>query len=134
MLVVLSAKVMLVDLSVAIMQLDVSAASLQIKVFAANMWVTIFIEIMQSLLPLCRWYFLQCIMYMIISIVTIHVTISVAAMYVTVSSANFTFLSLTPAFQKIDKKTFKGIISSLHFTTFVNILPKLRYFVGRSHI
>ena len=32
------------------------------------------------------------------------------------------------SFHKIDQKTFKGIKSGLHFTTFVNILPKLRYF------
>ena len=35
---------------------------------------------------------------------------------------------MTPTFHKIDRKKFKGIISGLHFTTFVNILPKLRYF------
>ena len=29
-------------------------------------------------------------------------------------------------------KTFKSVISSLHFTTFVNILPKLRYSEGRN--
>ena len=48
-------------------------------------------------------------MHMTISIVIMHVTASVVAMYVTVSSSNLTFLSLTPAFHKIDKKTFKGI-------------------------
>ena len=67
-------------------------------------------------------YFLQCIMHMTISIVIMHVTVSVVAMYVTVSSSNFIFLCLTPTFH------------SLHFTTFVNILPKLRYFVGRNYI
>ena len=35
---------------------------------------------------------------------------------------------------KIDQKTFTGIILGLHFTTFVNILPKLRYFEGRNDI
>ena len=44
------------------------------------------------------------------------------------SSNNVLFLSLTLIFHKIDKKTFKGILSGLHFTTFLNILPKLRYF------
>ena len=34
---------------------------------------------------------------------------------------------MTASFCKTDQKTFKGIISGLHFTTFVNILPKLRY-------
>ena len=33
-----------------------------------------------------------------------------------------------------DRKTFKGILSGLHFTTFVNILPKLRYFEGINYI
>ena len=46
----------------------------------------------------------------------------------TVSSNNFIFLSMTPSFHKIDHRTFNGIISGLLFTTFVNILPKLRYF------
>ena len=31
---------------------------------------------------------------------------------------------MTAAFHKIEQKTFKGIISGLHFTTFVNIPPK----------
>ena len=42
-------------------------------------------------LPLCRWYFLQCIMHMTISIVIVQVAVSVVAMYVTVSSNNFYF-------------------------------------------
>ena len=42
----------------------------------------------------CRYYFLQSIMQLTISIVVIQVTISVA-MYVTVSSSKFIFLSLT---------------------------------------
>ena len=43
---------------------------------------------------------------------------------------------MTASFHKIDQKIFKGIISGLHlhFTTFVNILPKLRYFDGESDI
>ena len=49
---------------------------------------------------------------------------------VTASSSNFIFLSSDWHWQK----TFKGIISSLHFTTLINILPKLRYFVGRIYI
>ena len=86
MLAVLSATLMLVDLfvgvmrvavSVAIMQLEVSATLMSVKISAANMWVTIFIEIIQvgeSLLQSCRWYFLQCIMHMTISIVIMQVT------------------------------------------------------------
>ena len=72
---------------------------------------------------------------MTISIVIMQVAISLAAMYVTASSSNFIFLSPTGIlFHKIDQKTFKGITSSLHFTTLANILPKLRYFVGRIYI
>ena len=55
-------------------------------------------------------------------------------MQVTVSSNNFIFPCLTASFHKIDLKTFKGIISGLHLTTFVNILPKLRYLEGRNYI
>ena len=73
---------------------------------------------------------------MTISIVVMQVTVSVVAMYVTVSSSNFTFLSLIPIFHKIDQKVSEGIrhYQNLHFTTLVNILPKLRYFVGRIYI
>ena len=49
-------------------------------------------------------YFVQCIMHMTISIVIILVTVSVVAMYVSVLSSNFIFLSLVPTFQKIGKK------------------------------
>ena len=63
-----------------------------------------------------------------------HVTVSVVAMYVTVSSSNFIFLSLTPNFHKIEKKTFKDLISSLHFSTFVNTLRKLRHFGWKLYI
>ena len=41
---------------------------------------------------------------------------------------------MTASFHKIDQKTFKGIISGLHFSTFLNILPKLRYFEGKNDI
>ena len=41
---------------------------------------------------------------------------------------------MTPSFHKIDRKTFKGFISGLHFTTFVNILQKLRYFQDINYI
>ena len=40
---------------------------------------------------------------------------------------------VTPTFHKIDWKTFKDI-SGLHFTIFVNIIPKLRYFEGRNYM
>ena len=73
---------------------------------------------------------------MINSIVIIQVAVSVVAIDVTVSSSNFVFLSLelTPTFHKIDWKTFKDIISSLHLTTFVNILSRLRYFLCRNYV
>ena len=117
--------------------LQVSAALMQVIVPAANMWGTIFIVIMhvgESLLQLCRWYFLQCTMHITVSIVIMQVTVSVKAMLVTVSSNNFIFLSLTPSFHKTDQTTSKGIISALHFTTIVNILPKLRYSEDRNYI
>ena len=69
---------------------------------------------------------------MTVSVVIIYLTLSFAAIQVRVSSNNFIFLSLT--FHKVDQKIFKCIISGLHFTTFVNILPKLRYFEGRNYI
>ena len=47
------------------------------------------------MLQLCRCYFLQCIVHMTVSIVIRQLTVSVVAMYVTVPSSNFTFLSLT---------------------------------------
>ena len=132
MLVVPSATLMLVDLfvavmkvtvSVAIMQLEVSTTLMSVKISAANMWVTIFIEIMQ--VQSCRWYFLQCIMHMTISVTIMQVAVSFVAMYMIASNSKFIFLSF-----KLTRKI-KGIISSLHFTTLINILPKLRYFVGR---
>ena len=61
---------------------------------------------------------------MTISIIVMQVAVSVVAMYVTVSSSNYIFLSLTPTFHKIDQKTFKDIVSSFHFTTFLNIISK----------
>ena len=68
----------------------------------------------------------------------IQVIVSVIAICLYVGDTfkynNFIFLSLTPTFHKIDRKTFKGITSGLRFRTFVNILPKLRYFKGRSYI
>ena len=41
---------------------------------------------------------------------------------------------MTPTFHKIGQKTFKGIMPGLHFTTFVNIFPTLRYFVDRNYV
>ena len=69
------------------------------------------------------------------SIVIIQVTVSVVAMWVTVPSNNSILLSqLSHSFHKIDQKTFECIISGLHFSTFVNIRPKLRSFEGRNYI
>ena len=64
-------------------------------------------------------------MQITVSIVIMQVTVSVIAVQVTVLSHNF---------HKIDCKTFKGIVSGLYVTTFVNILPKLRCFDGRNYI
>ena len=76
MLVDLSVTIMQVTVSAAVMQLEVSAVHMQVTVSAANMWVTIFIVIMQMgvSVQLCRWYFLQCIMHMAVSIVIMQVT------------------------------------------------------------
>ena len=63
-----------------------------------------------------------------------QVAVSVVVMYVPASSSNFILLSITDIFYKTDQKTFKDIISKLHSTTLVNILPKLRYFVGRIYL
>ena len=41
---------------------------------------------------------------------------------------------MTASFHKIEQKTFIGIISGLHFTTFVKIIQKLKYFEGRNYI
>ena len=96
-------------------------------------WVTIFIVFIQVGVSVA-------IMQVVLSAVhncfycKMQVTVSVMAMQVTLSSNNFIFLSLTPTFLKIDRKTFKGIISCLHITTFVNILSKLRYFKGRNYL
>ena len=62
----------------------------------------------------CRWYFLQCIMHMTISIVIMQVVVSVVAMYVTASSSKFIFLSLTSIFHKIDQKNEKHIKFAFH--------------------
>ena len=71
---------------------------------------------------------------MTVSIVITQVTVSVKAMQVTVSGNNFVFYSLTLTFHKTGWKTFKAIISGLHVTIFVNILPKSRYCEGRNYI
>ena len=84
------------------------------------MWVNIFIEIMKVGVSVAiMQVVISAVHYAPISTVIMQVAVSVVAMYVTASSSNFIFLSLTSIFHKIDQKTFKGIISSLHFTTLV---------------
>ena len=84
------------------------------------MWVNIFIEIMKVGVSVAIiQVVISAVHYAPISTVIMQVAASVVAMYVTASSSNFIFLSLTSIFHKIDQKTFKGIISSLHFTTLV---------------
>ena len=61
--------------------LKVSASHMQVTVSAANMWMTIFYcNYTESLLQLCRWYFLQCIMHMNVSIAIMQVTLAFIAM------------------------------------------------------
>ena len=50
-------------------------------------------------------------------------------LYIPFTNWSSFFIELTRQHQKAE-----GIISNLHFTTLVNILPKLRYFVGRIYI
>ena len=77
-----------------------------------------------------RLYFLQYIMHMTSFIVYVQVTVSFVVMYVTVSSSK-----LTPTFHKIDQKTFyKALYQVCISPPFVNILPKLRYFLGRNYM
>ena len=107
---------------------------MQVTVSASNMWVTIFIVFMQVGVSVA-------VMQVVLSAVhnwfycKMQVTVPVVAMQVTLSSNSFVFLSLTgTTFHKLDRKTFKVIVSGWHFTTFVNIFPKLRYFEGRNYL
>ena len=98
-------------------------------IFTVIMWIGVSVAIMQVVffavyyacncfycnyagdpftLQLCRWQF--------------QVTFS------------YSFLYLTASFHKLDQKTFREIMSGWHFTTFINILPKLRYFESRNYI
>ena len=110
---------------------------MHVTVSAANIWVTIFIVIMQMGVSVA-------IMQVVFSAVhyahdcvycnyagDFPLYLCRSQFEVTIS---YSFLSLTASFHKIDQKTFKDIISVLHLTTFVNILPKLRYFEGRNFI
>ena len=83
---------MLVDLFVAMMQVTVSVAITQLKISAANMWVTIFFEIMHVGVAITQVVFSA---VQKIVIVIMQVTVSVIAMYVSVSSRNFIVLFLT---------------------------------------
>ena len=60
-------------------------------------------------------------------------TVSVRNMQLTLSMA-ITQVTTSASLHEIEQKTFKSVITGLHFTTFVNILPKLRYFEGRNDI
>ena len=146
--VVLSTTIMLVDLfvpitqvtvSIAIMQLEVSAAFMQVKVSAANMCVTIFIEIMRVGVPVAiiqvvfsavhyaNYYF--CCNYTgdCFCCSFEYVCHSFKwQLYIPFSNWYPFFIKLTRKHQKTE-----GITSNLHFTALGNILPKLRYFVGR---
>ena len=129
MLVNLSVTIMEITVSVAFIQLEVSVALMQVTVPTANMWMTIFITIMQMVYSavhyahdwFCCNYAGNCFCYSHIG---------------KVSSSNFIFLSLTHTFDQINKKKkhLKGILSVVHFNTFLNILPTLRYFEGRNYI
>ena len=76
MLVDLSVKIMQVTVSVEVVQLEVSAAHMQVTVSATYVFDSCYCNCVQieSLLQLCRWHFLQCIMHMTISIAIMRVT------------------------------------------------------------
>ena len=87
---------------------------MQVTVSSVNMWVTIFIVIMQM-------------------------GVYVAIMQVIFSAVHYAHDCVScnyacESFHKVDQKTFKCFILGLHFTTFVHILPKLRYFEGRNYM
>ena len=67
----------LLDLSVAIKQVTVSVAIIQLEVFGAHMQVTVpAAKIgLKFKLQLCRWYYLQCIMHMTVSIVIMQASL-----------------------------------------------------------
>ena len=78
MLVDLPVPIKQVTVSVAIVQLEAFVAHMQVSVSAGNMWVVIFVLIMQIrefLLQLCRWYFLQFIMHITVSIVIMQASL-----------------------------------------------------------
>ena len=113
-----------VTVSIAIMQLEVSATLMQVKISAAYMWVTIFIEIMpvEFLLQSCRWYFLQCIMHMTISIVIMQVAVSIVAMCATASSSSF--------FKKLKRHYLKFAFH--HFNKYSSKIKILYEFIYKS--
>ena len=79
-----------------------------------------------NLLQLWRWYFLLCIIHMTVSAVIMLWLCLLQLCRWQFQLATLHFFRWHPLFIKL--KTFKGIISGLHFTTtFVNIPPKLRY-------
>ena len=125
MLVDLSFAIMHVTVSIAILQLEVSAALIPVTVSTSNMWVTIFIVLMQVWISVA-------FMKVVISAVhncfycKMQVTVSVIAIWVTLSMFYIHFSNWHHTFHKIDKKTFNGIISGCLFTSFVNIFLKLR--------
>ena len=111
-----------VDLSVAIMQVTVSVTVMLLEVSVAHMQVTVSAVNMR----------------MIIFIVIMKMGVSVAIMQVVFSAVHYAHDCVycnyaSDSFHKTDQKTFESIVSGLHFNTFVNILPKLRYFEGKNY-
>ena len=86
---------MQVTVSVAIMQLDISAAFMQVKVSTAKMWVTIFIEIMHVAVSVSIMQVVFSAVHNAHDYFVLTSNDDVVALYVTVSSSNFIFLSLT---------------------------------------
>ena len=116
-LVCLSVPIMHVTVSVEIMQLEVSAGLMKVTVSALNMWVTIVIVFMQVGVSVAITQVVLSAVQCTTFYCKIQVIVSVIAMQVKHLINSFIFISRNRTlFHKIDRTTFKSILSSLHFT------------------
>ena len=101
------------------MQLTFSIVIMQVPAFVAITQVTVSLAIIQ----------------LEVFVAFMRVNVSAANMWVTVSM-EIMHAGVFVAIMQDSWKTSEGrsIIANLRFTTLVNILPKLRYVVGRIHI
>ena len=98
--------------SITIMLVVLSPTLTLVDLFVANAGDNFYCNYADgSLLQLCRWYYLQCITHMTVSLVITQVTVSVDGMYMTVSSNNFIFLFLWHLpFIKLTRKHLKVLL------------------------